>query len=66
MISLDVPSLAPITTALRGCEVVVGERKTADGGREIFYREPSGQVVRFKARPASESADSLFDHKPSS
>lgn len=44
---IGVPSLDPIVEALTGQEVVVGERKTFYGAREIFYREPSGHIVGF-------------------
>lgn len=44
---IEVSSLDPIMEELKGYEVVVGERKTFYGSREIFYRAPSGHVVGF-------------------
>jgi catechol 2,3-dioxygenase-like lactoylglutathione lyase family enzyme len=46
---LEVDSIESITMALAGFEVVVGERKTLDGSREIYYREPGGHIVGFAA-----------------
>ena len=43
----DVDSIDSITEALAGFEVVVGERKTFYGAREIYYREPGGHIVGF-------------------
>jgi len=56
LIYIDVPSLEPIKAALKGVEVVVGERRTFYGAREIFYREPNGHVVGFAARAAQDPA----------
>ena len=44
---LEVEDLAPILTAVAGAEVVVAERTTFYGAREIFVREPGGHVVAF-------------------
>jgi uncharacterized glyoxalase superfamily protein PhnB len=53
VIYIEVSSLDTIIEKLTGCEVVVGERKTFYGSREIFYREPNGHIVGF-AEPVSD------------
>jgi catechol 2,3-dioxygenase-like lactoylglutathione lyase family enzyme len=45
----EVDSIESVTAALAGFEVVVGERTTPRGVREIFYREPGGHIVGFAA-----------------
>ncbi len=47
---LEVDDLAPIKEAVRGCEIVVPERTTFYGSREIGVRAPGGFTVLFSAR----------------
>jgi hypothetical protein len=49
---LEVEALAPIQEALRGCEVVIPERRTFYGTHEIGVRAPGGFTVIFSARGA--------------
>ncbi len=44
---IEVEDLAPIVAAVEGMEVVVPERTTFYGSREIGVREPGGNVVTF-------------------
>ena len=44
---MDVASLREATAAAKGLEVVVPERTTAYGAREIFVRDPVGNVLGF-------------------
>jgi uncharacterized glyoxalase superfamily protein PhnB len=44
---LDVGSLDEAVAAVRGAEVVVPERETFYGAREIFVRDASGSVIGF-------------------
>ena len=44
---MDVDSLRDAISAVKGLEVVVPERETAYGMREIFVRDPVGNVVGF-------------------
>jgi uncharacterized glyoxalase superfamily protein PhnB len=52
LLYIEVEDLAPILTALAGAEVVVPERTTFYGAREIFVREPGGHVVAFSQHGA--------------
>lgn len=47
LLYIEVEDLGPILTALAGADVVVPERTTFYGAREIFVREPGGHVVGF-------------------
>jgi uncharacterized glyoxalase superfamily protein PhnB len=44
---MDVDSLDAAISATQGLEVVVPERETAYGAREIFVRDPVGNVLGF-------------------
>ncbi len=44
---MDVPSLDDAVAALAGAEVVVPKRETFYGAREIFVRDPAGNVLGF-------------------
>ena len=44
---MDVASLEEALAATRGLEVVVPERTTFYGSREVFVRDPSGNVLGF-------------------
>lgn len=46
---LEVDDLVPIRDAVRGCDVVIPERTTFYGAREIGVRAPGGFVVVFAA-----------------
>lgn len=46
---VEVDDLQPVLRAIEGCEVVVPERTTFYGKREIGVREPGGHVVTFAA-----------------
>lgn len=46
---LEVGDLAPIRTALTGWPLVVPERTTFYGARELIVRDPAGNVVFFSA-----------------
>jgi uncharacterized glyoxalase superfamily protein PhnB len=50
MLYIEVDDLAPVLRAVAGCEVVVPERTTFYGMREIAVRAPGGFVVAFAAR----------------
>lgn len=50
----EVPDLAPLRAALEGWPLVVPERTTFYGAREIIVREPSGHVVFFSAHGTQE------------
>ncbi|HEX3759034.1 MAG TPA: VOC family protein [Kofleriaceae bacterium] len=47
---IEVPQLAPIRTALGGWPLVVPERTTFYGTREVIVRDPAGNVVVFASR----------------
>jgi len=47
---IDVPSLAPIRKALAGWPLVVPERTTFYGARELIVRDPAGNLVAFSSR----------------
>jgi uncharacterized glyoxalase superfamily protein PhnB len=47
---LEVEDLAKILDAVRGCEVVVPERRTFYGAHEIGVRAPGGFTVLFSAK----------------
>jgi uncharacterized glyoxalase superfamily protein PhnB len=47
---IEVEALAPIRTALTGWPLVVPERTTFYGAREIIVRDPAGNVVAFASR----------------
>jgi uncharacterized glyoxalase superfamily protein PhnB len=47
---VEVDSFAEIVKRVKGTEVLVPQRDTAYGMREIFVREPQGHVVGFAAR----------------
>jgi catechol 2,3-dioxygenase-like lactoylglutathione lyase family enzyme len=49
-IYIDVETLAPIRTALNGWPRVIPERTTPYGAREIFVRDPAGNLVGFASR----------------
>jgi catechol 2,3-dioxygenase-like lactoylglutathione lyase family enzyme len=49
-IYIDVEKLAPIRTALNGWPRVIPERTTPYGAREIFVRDPAGNLVGFASR----------------
>ncbi|MEO7093236.1 MAG: VOC family protein [Polyangiales bacterium] len=42
---VDVEALGPAAKAIEGAEVLVPERKTFYGAREIWVRDPQGQIV---------------------
>lgn len=44
---LEVDALEPIVRTMEGAEVVVPERTTFYGARELFVREPGGHLVGF-------------------
>jgi hypothetical protein len=44
---MDVDSLGAAMSAAQGLEVVVAERETAYGAREILVRGPAGNVIDF-------------------
>lgn len=44
---IEVEDLAPIVRAANGLEVVVPERTTFYGAREIGVRDPAGNVINF-------------------
>lgn len=44
---LDVAALDPIIAAMQSADVVVPERTTFYGARELFVREPGGHLVGF-------------------
>jgi hypothetical protein len=48
---VHVADLATIRTALKGWPLVVPERTTPYGAREIIVRDPVGNVVAFSAEP---------------
>lgn len=47
---IEVDTLAPIRKALAGWPLVVPERTTFYGAREIIVRDPAGNVVCFASR----------------
>jgi uncharacterized glyoxalase superfamily protein PhnB len=47
---IEVDQLAPIRKALTGWPLVVPERTTFYGAREIIVRDPAGNVVLFASR----------------
>jgi len=47
---IDVEALAPIRKALEGWPLVVPERTTFYGAREIIVRDPAGNLVAFASR----------------
>ena len=47
LLYMDVDSLSAAMAATRGLDVVVHERETAYGAREIFVRDPVGNVIGF-------------------
>jgi catechol 2,3-dioxygenase-like lactoylglutathione lyase family enzyme len=47
---IEVDQLAPIRQALNGWPLVVPERTTFYGAREIIVRDPAGNVVVFASR----------------
>jgi catechol 2,3-dioxygenase-like lactoylglutathione lyase family enzyme len=47
---IDVGELAPIRTALAGWPLVVPERTTFYGAREIIVRDPAGNLISFASR----------------
>jgi catechol 2,3-dioxygenase-like lactoylglutathione lyase family enzyme len=47
---IEVDQLAPIRKALAGWPLVVPERTTAYGAREIIVRDPAGNVLSFASR----------------
>ena len=49
---IDVERLAPIRKALAGWPLVVPERTTFYGARELIVRDPAGNVVAFASREA--------------
>jgi catechol 2,3-dioxygenase-like lactoylglutathione lyase family enzyme len=49
-LSIEVDKLAPIRKALKGWPLVVPERTTFYGAREIIVRDPAGNVVCFASR----------------
>jgi catechol 2,3-dioxygenase-like lactoylglutathione lyase family enzyme len=49
-LSIEVDQLAPIRKALQGWPLVVPERTTFYGAREIIVRDPAGNVVCFASR----------------
>src|SRR4051794_7979081 len=49
-IYIDVEKLAPIRKALKGWWTVIPERTTPYGAREIFVRDPAGNLVGFASR----------------
>jgi catechol 2,3-dioxygenase-like lactoylglutathione lyase family enzyme len=49
---IEVEQLAPIRKALQGWPLVVPERTTFYGAREIIVRDPAGNVVSFASREA--------------
>jgi catechol 2,3-dioxygenase-like lactoylglutathione lyase family enzyme len=49
-IYIDVEKLAPIRKALAGWPPVIPERTTPYGAREIFVRDPAGNLVGFASR----------------
>jgi catechol 2,3-dioxygenase-like lactoylglutathione lyase family enzyme len=51
-IYIDVDQLAPIRKALKGWPTVIPERTTPYGAREIFVRDPAGNLVGFASREA--------------
>jgi len=50
---LEVDELAPIRKALAGWPLVVPERTTFYGAREIIVRDPAGNIVAFASREAA-------------
>lgn len=51
---LEVPDLDAVASAVEGVEVLIPERTTFYGMRELFVREPGGHVVGFAQRVESE------------
>jgi uncharacterized glyoxalase superfamily protein PhnB len=51
---IEVEDLQPILAAVAGMEVVVPDRRTFYGSREIGVREPGGNVVTFAQFGAAE------------
>lgn len=47
---IEVDTLAPIRKALAGWPLVVPERTTLYGAREIIVRDPAGNLVAFASR----------------
>jgi hypothetical protein len=47
---VEVADLAPIRAALEGWPLVVPERTTFYGAREIIVRDPAGNVLAFASR----------------
>ena len=47
---IEVDQLAPIRKALQGWALVVPERTTSYGAREIIVRDPAGNVLAFASR----------------
>lgn len=52
MLYVQVPALAPIRQALAGWPLLVPERTTFYGAREILVRDPGGNVLAFASREA--------------
>lgn len=55
MLYLDVPDLDLVLAALDGVDVVVPERQTFYGTREVWVREPGGHIVGFAQQIAQAS-----------
>lgn len=49
---LEVPDLTPVRDALQGWPLIVPERTTFYGAREIIVRDPAGHVIFFAAHSA--------------
>jgi len=47
---IEVDQLAPIRKALKGWPLVVPERTTFYGAREIIVRDPAGNLISFASR----------------
>jgi uncharacterized glyoxalase superfamily protein PhnB len=47
---VEVDDIAPIREAVKGCEIVIPERTTFYGTREIGVRAPGGVAVTFSAK----------------
>jgi catechol 2,3-dioxygenase-like lactoylglutathione lyase family enzyme len=52
---IEVEQLAPIRNALHGWPLVIPERTTFYGAREIIVRDPAGNLIAFASREAADA-----------
>jgi uncharacterized glyoxalase superfamily protein PhnB len=53
---IEVDNFAEALERIKGAEVLVPQRDTFYGMREIYVREPEGQIVGFAARTPESAA----------